>query len=96
MPRKDAGTAYVSPYIFCDETVEEGPHRLGAPGLLVGDGYVRRHISRNDRVVIGSANGRHPRAMASIGSKIRALTSPSRVGLDLSAVVEDSKPDLRG
>jgi len=37
-----------------------------------------------------------PRAMASIRSKVRALTAPSRVGLDLRVVVEDLNPVLRG
>ena len=37
-----------------------------------------------------------PRAMASIRGKVRALTSPSRVGADLSVVVEDLNPVLRG
>jgi hypothetical protein len=37
-----------------------------------------------------------PRAMASIRGKVRALTAPSRVGLDLSVVVEDLNPVLRG
>ena len=37
-----------------------------------------------------------PRAMASIRSKVRALTAPSRVGLDLGVVVDDLNPVLRG
>jgi group II intron reverse transcriptase/maturase len=37
-----------------------------------------------------------PRAMASIRGKVRALTTPSRVGLDLSVVVDDLNPVLRG
>jgi RNA-directed DNA polymerase len=37
-----------------------------------------------------------PLAMASIRGKVRALTAPSRVGLDLSVVVEDLNPVLRG
>lgn len=37
-----------------------------------------------------------PRAMASIRGKVRAFTAPSRVGLDLSVVVEDLNPVLRG
>jgi RNA-directed DNA polymerase len=37
-----------------------------------------------------------PRAMASIRGKVRALTTPSRVGLDLGVVVEDLNPVLRG
>jgi group II intron reverse transcriptase/maturase len=37
-----------------------------------------------------------PRAMASIRSKVRALTAPSRVGLDLGVVVEELNPVLRG
>ncbi len=37
-----------------------------------------------------------PRAMASIRGKVRALTSPSRVGADLGVVVEDLNPVLRG
>ncbi len=37
-----------------------------------------------------------PRAMASIRSKVRALTSPSRVGHDLRVVVDDLNPVLRG
>jgi group II intron reverse transcriptase/maturase len=37
-----------------------------------------------------------PRAMASIRGKVRALTSPSRVGHDLSVVVDDLNPVLRG
>ena len=36
------------------------------------------------------------RAMASIRGKIRDLTAPSRVGLDLRVVVEDLNPVLRG
>ena len=36
------------------------------------------------------------RAMASIRGKVRALTVPSRVGLDLHMVVEDLNPVLRG
>ncbi len=34
--------------------------------------------------------------MASIRSKVRALTTPSRVGLDLGVVVDDLNPVLRG
>jgi group II intron reverse transcriptase/maturase len=37
-----------------------------------------------------------PRAMASIRGKVRDLTAPSRVGLDLHVVVEDLNPVLRG
>jgi len=37
-----------------------------------------------------------PRAMASIRAKVRALTAPSRVGVDLGAVVDDLNPVLRG
>ncbi len=37
-----------------------------------------------------------PRAMASIRTKVRALTAPSRVGCDLAVVVEDLNPVLRG
>jgi group II intron reverse transcriptase/maturase len=37
-----------------------------------------------------------PRAMASIRGKVRDLTTPSRVGLDLSIVVEQLNPVLRG
>jgi RNA-directed DNA polymerase len=37
-----------------------------------------------------------PRAMASIRGKVRALTSPSRVGADLRVVVDDLNPVLRG
>jgi group II intron reverse transcriptase/maturase len=37
-----------------------------------------------------------PRAMVSIRGKVRALIAPSRVGLDLSVVVEDLNPVLRG
>lgn len=37
-----------------------------------------------------------PRAMASIRGKVRDRTSPSRVGWDLRAVVEDLNPVLRG
>ena len=37
-----------------------------------------------------------PRAMASIRGKVREATAPSRVGLDLSVVVEQLNPVLRG
>ena len=37
-----------------------------------------------------------PRAMASIRTKVRSLTAPSRVGTDLGVVVEDLNPVLRG
>ncbi|MDP9404410.1 MAG: group II intron reverse transcriptase/maturase [Actinomycetota bacterium] len=37
-----------------------------------------------------------PRAMASIRGKVRDLTAPSRVGLDLHVVVEQLNPVLRG
>jgi len=37
-----------------------------------------------------------PRAMASIRSKVRDLTAPSRVGLDMNVVVEQLNPVLRG
>jgi group II intron reverse transcriptase/maturase len=37
-----------------------------------------------------------PRAMASIRGKVRDLTVPSRVGLDLNVVVDDLNPVLRG
>jgi RNA-directed DNA polymerase len=37
-----------------------------------------------------------PRAMASIRGKVRDMTAPSRVGLDLSVVVEQLNPVLRG
>jgi len=37
-----------------------------------------------------------PRAMASIRGKVRALTAPRRVGVDLGVVVEDLNPVLRG
>src|ERR1019366_7176857 len=37
-----------------------------------------------------------PRAMASIRGKVRSLTTPSRVGLELSVVVEQLNPILRG
>jgi group II intron reverse transcriptase/maturase len=37
-----------------------------------------------------------PRAMASIRTKVRALTAPSRVGSDLHLVVDDLNPVLRG
>src|ERR1019366_1835809 len=37
-----------------------------------------------------------PRAMASIRGKVRDLTAPSRVGLDLGQVVDDPNPVLRG
>lgn len=37
-----------------------------------------------------------PRAMASIRGKIRGLTAPSRVGLDLNVIVEQLNPVLRG
>jgi RNA-directed DNA polymerase len=37
-----------------------------------------------------------PRAMASIRGKVRDLTAPSRVGLELSVVVEQLNPVLRG
>ncbi len=37
-----------------------------------------------------------PRAMTSIRGKIRSMTAPSRVGLELSAVVEQLNPVLRG
>jgi RNA-directed DNA polymerase len=37
-----------------------------------------------------------PRAMASIRGKVRDLTAPSRVGLDLNVVVDDLNPVLRG
>ena len=37
-----------------------------------------------------------PRAMASIRGKVRDLTSPSRVGLDLHVVVDQLNPVLRG
>jgi group II intron maturase len=37
-----------------------------------------------------------PRAMASIRGKVRALTSPSRVGADLRVVIEDLNAVLRG
>ncbi|HSH58469.1 MAG TPA: group II intron reverse transcriptase/maturase [Acidimicrobiales bacterium] len=37
-----------------------------------------------------------PRAMASIRGKVRDLTAPSRVGLDLNVVVEQLNPVLRG
>ena len=37
-----------------------------------------------------------PRAMASIRAKVRALTAPSRVGVDLGTVVNDLNPVLRG
>jgi len=37
-----------------------------------------------------------PRAMTSIRGKVRALTAPRRVGVDLGVVVEDLNPVLRG
>lgn len=37
-----------------------------------------------------------PRAMASIRAKVRSLTVPSRVGVDLDTVVDDLNPVLRG
>ncbi|HEV2070674.1 MAG TPA: group II intron maturase-specific domain-containing protein [Acidimicrobiales bacterium] len=37
-----------------------------------------------------------PRAMASIRGKVRELTAPSRVGLELSVVVEQLNPVLQG
>lgn len=37
-----------------------------------------------------------PRAMASIRAKVRARTAPSRVGWDLTSVVDDLNPVLRG
>ncbi|MDQ3680140.1 MAG: group II intron reverse transcriptase/maturase [Actinomycetota bacterium] len=37
-----------------------------------------------------------PQAMASIRGKVRDMTAPSRVGLELSAVVEQLNPVLRG
>jgi group II intron reverse transcriptase/maturase len=37
-----------------------------------------------------------PRAMASIRGKVRDMTAPSRVGLDLNVVVEQLNPVLRG
>jgi RNA-directed DNA polymerase len=37
-----------------------------------------------------------PRAMASIRTKVRALTAPSRVGADLGVIVDDLNPVLRG
>jgi group II intron reverse transcriptase/maturase len=37
-----------------------------------------------------------PRAMASIRGKVRDMTAPSRVGLDLGVVVEQLNPVLRG
>ena len=37
-----------------------------------------------------------PRAMASIRGKVRELTAPSRVGLELGRVVDDLNPVLRG
>jgi RNA-directed DNA polymerase len=37
-----------------------------------------------------------PRAMASIRGKVRALTTPSHVGLELGLVVEQLNPILRG
>jgi group II intron reverse transcriptase/maturase len=37
-----------------------------------------------------------PRAMASIRTKVRSLTAPSRVGTDLGVIVDDLNPVLRG
>ncbi|MFZ0664166.1 MAG: group II intron reverse transcriptase/maturase [Acidimicrobiales bacterium] len=37
-----------------------------------------------------------PRAMASIRTKVRALTAPSRVGADLGVIIDDLNPVLRG
>ena len=37
-----------------------------------------------------------PRAMASIRDKVRAMTAPNRVGLEMSAVIEQLNPVLRG
>ena len=51
---------------------------------------------RRGRYWLRSASRHAPRAMASIRGKVRSLTTPSRVGLELSVVVEQLNPVLRG
>lgn len=70
--------------------------RAGAGGFDFLGFHHRMVESRKQRGRYWLNKWPSPRAMASIRGKVRDLTAPSRVGLDLGVVVEQLNPVLRG
>ncbi len=70
--------------------------RAGAGGFDFLGFHHRMVESRKQRGRYWLNKWPSPRAMASIRGKVREMTAPSRVGLDLGVVVEQLNPVLRG